>query len=425
MEAAATTAGTLRLGPASATALSGRADALPSTRLGFLPSNFGPGFRSYRPAAGHQRRRPSSSSASSWSLGSKGRRRAWSVATRASASSDDYAAPFPGGSADKVAPLQLESPVGQLLSQILVAHPHLLPAAVDQQLEQLQTDREAQESDDPPNITGTDLVLYRRISELKATERSKAVEEILYTLVVQRFMDAGVQLTPAVAQDTAFFSPPPAAADEAKLQGVHSPEAAEMIDNHLRLVLGQRLADPTDAAQISRLRVGQVYAASVMYGYFLKRVDHLFQLEKRMKTLPPGVMPDDEDRADDRWEYAMPPPPPPPSAGASSGSSRMSAGTVSPGGFGFGIKHTPLRAYVMSFDPDTLQECANVRSKEAVAIIEKHTEALFGRAANGGDQIINISIGGLKKLVLEAVAFGSFLWEVETFVDSRYHFVTN
>lgn len=42
------------------------------------------------------------------------------------------------------APLQFESPVGQLLGQILQTHPHLLPVAIDQQLENLETDRDTQ-----------------------------------------------------------------------------------------------------------------------------------------------------------------------------------------------------------------------------------------------------------------------------------------
>lgn len=63
-----------------------------------------------------------------------------------------------------IAPLQLESPVGQLLSQILVSHPHLLPATVDQQLHQLQSDRDAEKlknDPSPSSSSGTDLVLYR------------------------------------------------------------------------------------------------------------------------------------------------------------------------------------------------------------------------------------------------------------------------
>lgn len=64
-------------------------------------------------------------------------------------------------SAGPIAPLRLESPVGQFLSQILATHPHLLPAAVDQQLEKLQTDRDSEEEKSEPSSSGNDLVLYR------------------------------------------------------------------------------------------------------------------------------------------------------------------------------------------------------------------------------------------------------------------------
>jgi hypothetical protein len=74
---------------------------------------------------------------------------------------------------------------------------------------------------------------------------------------------------------------------EEKLQHLHSPEAYEMIENHLALILGQHQGDAIIAA-ICKLQVDQVYAAPVMYGYFLKRVDHRFQLEKTMKSLPWG-----------------------------------------------------------------------------------------------------------------------------------------
>lgn len=44
---------------------------------------------------------------------------------------------------EPIAPLELQSPVGQLLSQILHTHPHLLPAAVDHQLQNLLTEKQA------------------------------------------------------------------------------------------------------------------------------------------------------------------------------------------------------------------------------------------------------------------------------------------
>ncbi|KAE9613825.1 hypothetical protein Lal_00016209 [Lupinus albus] len=347
------------------------------------------------------------------------------------------AAPFPessGSSSDKIAPLKLESPVGQFLSQILKDHPHLVPAAVDQQLEQLQTDRDADQQKQDPSASDTDLVLYRRIAEVKANERKKALEEILYALVVQKFMDANVSLIPSISPDPSgrVDSWPSGAG---KLEQLHSHEAYEMIQNHLTLILGNRIGDSTSVAQISKLRVGQLYAASLMYGYFLKRVDQRFQLEKTMKILPSARDEDNSvyqtDKDDKRPNGA---------GGATHVMSHPEVSTwpdgdVSPGGFGYGIKPTRLRNYVMSFDSDTLQRYATIRSKEAVNIIEKHTEALFGRPeiviTPGGtvdsskDENINISFGGLKRLVLEAVTFGSFVWDVESYVESRYHFVLN
>uniref|UniRef100_A0A804P8I7 UV-B-induced protein chloroplastic n=1 Tax=Zea mays TaxID=4577 RepID=A0A804P8I7_MAIZE len=340
-----------------------------------------------------------------------------------------------------MAPLRMESPAGQLLSQILHTHPHLLPAAAEQQLELLQTDREAEKNKDKESDagdklapTGVDLVLYRRIAQVKEKERRRTLEEILYALVVEKFVEAGVSLVPALSRsiDSSGRVDQWAETVEGRLQRLHSPEAYEMIENHLALILGQRQSDATIAA-ISKLRVGQVYAASVMYGYFLKRVDQRFQLEKTMKSLPWGSEEEDGALYQVMTTDSMP------SAQSSSSHPEMGSWTAAPdfnaGGPSESIKPCRLRSYVMSFDPDTLQRYATVRSKEAFGIIEKHTEALFGKAeivvTPGGtvgsskDEHIRISFAGLRRLVLEAVTFGSFLWDVESFVDSSYHFVTS
>lgn len=78
---------------------------------------------------------------------------------------------------------------------------------------------------------------------------------------------------------------------------------------------------------------------------------------------------------------------------------------------------------------------ATIRSKEAVSIIEKHTEALFGKPEvvmtpqgtidSSSEEFIKIGFGGLRRLILEAVTFGSFLLDVESYVDSRHRFVLN
>ncbi|KAL2930546.1 hypothetical protein RDABS01_035956 [Bienertia sinuspersici] len=329
----------------------------------------------------------------------------------------------------------LESPVGQFLSQILVSHPHLVPAAVEQQLEQLQNDYEEENHKEEPSGSGTDIVLYRRIAEVKANERRKALEEMLYTLVVQKFMDKKISLIPSISADATGRVDVWPSLDE-KLEGVHSSEAFEMIQNHLALILGDRSGDTSSVAQISKLRVGQVYAASVMFGYFLRRIDQRFQLEKAMKILPDqmGVKEnEDEGQAPATLPMAYED-----STSFHQDKEQSSHPEVSPwagGELGHGIKPSRLRSYVMAFDAETLARYATIRSKEAVSIIEKHSEALFGKpeivfTSQGTidplrEEHIKIGFGGLKRLVLEAVTFGSFLWDVESYVDSRIHFVLN
>lgn len=89
-----------------------------------------------------------------------------------------------------------------------------------------------------------------------------------------------------------------------------------------------------------------------------------------------------------------------------------------------------LRDYIMSFDAESLQRCAMMRTKESVNMVEKHAEALFGRpvvhiAADGtitfaNDDVLRLTYSSLRRLLLEAVVFGSFLWDVEGYVDSIY-----
>ncbi|CAN7000806.1 hypothetical protein IGI04_020231 [Brassica rapa subsp. trilocularis] len=383
----------------------------------------GPGFT--LPGPGRQLRfRQNAFARFSRPLQSSTARRSFVV--RASASNDDASS----SAAKPIAPLQLESPAGQFLSQILVTHPHLVPAAVEQQLDQLQTDRDSEgQNKDASSVPGTDIVLYRRIAELKENERRRTLEEILYALVVQKFMEANVSLVPSI---TPSSSDPSGRVDTwptkvEKLEKLHSSEMYEMIHNHLALILGPRMGDLASVAQISKLRVGQVYAASVMYGYFLKRVDQRFQLEKSMKLLTGGL--DESKTSVEQPENVTF------KAVSSHPEVGSFAGGVSAKGFGSEIKPSRLRTYVMSFDSETLQRYATIRSREAVGIIEKHTEALFGKPEivitpegtvdSSKDEQIKISFGGMKRLVLEAVTFGSFLWDVESHVDARYHFVLN
>ncbi|PON63304.1 hypothetical protein PanWU01x14_132140 [Parasponia andersonii] len=336
------------------------------------------------------------------------------------------ASEYPSGDLMPFAPLQFESPVGQLLAQILQTHPHLLPAAIDQQLENLETDRDDTQKKDVSS-PAQDL-LFKRIAEVKEKERRNTLEEIIYCLVACKFVENDISMIPKISET----SDPTGRVDfwpnqEQKLECIHSPEAFEMIQSHLSLVLGERVVGPLESiVQISKIKLGKLYAASIMYGYFLKRVDERFQLERTMKTLPERFIKeqdsiDDPSPANRLWDpdslIRVPP---------DDDSDSYSDGD------GEG-KSYRLRSYVMYLDADTLQRYATIRSREAISLIEKQTQALFGRpdikiAEDGSidtsnDEVVSITFSGLTMLVLEAVAFGSFLWDAESYVESKYHFV--
>ncbi|KAG6684524.1 hypothetical protein I3842_12G067000 [Carya illinoinensis] len=275
------------------------------------------------------------------------------------------------------------------------------------------------------------IVDVRRIAEVREKERRKALEEIIYCLIVQRFVDNDILLIPKISETL----DPTGRVDfwpnqEQKLESVHSPEAYEMIQSHLSLVLGERVVGPLDTTvQISKIKLGKLYAASIMYGYFLKRVDERFQLERTMKTIPDGsskeqVSSEDPAPLKQLWDpdsliRVLP----------NDGGESDEVGFMDDGEG----KSYRLRSYVMYLDAETLQRYATIRSKEAISLIEKQTQALFGRpdiriAEDGSidtynDDILGITFSGLTMLVLEAVAFGSFLWDAESYVESKYHFL--
>ncbi|KAJ4974802.1 hypothetical protein NE237_007976 [Protea cynaroides] len=119
-----------------------------------------------------------------------------------------------------------------------------------------------------------------------------------------------------------------------------------------------------------------------MYGYFLRRVDQRFQLEKTMKILPDGLNKGDDNVNGHVMAKEIRPSgveSSPDSPNAEQTHPEVSYSNISPEGFGHGIKPSRLRTYVMSFDAETLQRYTTIRSKEAVSIIEKHTKALFGK----------------------------------------------
>ena len=226
-----------------------------------------------------------------------------------------------------------------------------------------------------------------------------------------------------------------------------------------------------------------------MFGYFLRRVDKRFQLDKALGTLAEDSEPDGDAvlrlerlfaQAEDMASTQDPDTAPTTdSSGSSHGSTKggeivdldldtvsssrsssSSGGETSTSGRsgseeGRSLKRqkSALRSYVESFDQATMVDTARVVSTEGGALVERQTTALFGdiqvltkqmqealgegitsaeelygriqeAVATNKISTLTMTIATQRRSVLEAVAFGSFLRDVEGYVQTEYGLLT-
>lgn len=223
-----------------------------------------------------------------------------------------------------------------------------------------------------------------------------------------------------------------------------------MVKEHLMGMLGPEASAAYGNALVrtSKLQAAQMYAASIMFGYFLRKADKRFSLDRAMGTLPlnpeesarslealfeSASAMDSVDAADLGIEGDA--------RGRPSASERSDASEGK----------LTLKQYIQSFDAATLAETARVVSLEGVVLAERQTGALFGSVETlaremqsaleeGGEPItspeelmrrvedvvgggkvatVTLPVATQRRVVLEAVAFGSFLRDAEAFVDAR------
>lgn len=339
-----------------------------------------------------------------------------------------------GNVSSQLAPLELKSSAGQFLSDILQNQPHLFHVAATKQLEELAADRDDAITRQELSSSDTYSVLHRKIAELKAHECQTAAGEVIYMLIVQKFVELNVPMVPRLVSCMENGRVDTWLPKDEELESIHSPEMLEMIREHISRILGRRgklnIVDNRTITQIDRLTLGRVYAATILYGYFLRRAEQRYQLEMNLEKIYSYLS-----DADDVKKYLM-------HLGESKfftmtkllpGKDVDAIPVADPSTSSLVETRTrpgQLRDYIMSFDAESLQRCAMMRTKESVIMVEKHAEALFGRpvihiAADGttsfaNDDALRLTYSSLRRLLLEAVAFGSFLWDMEGYVDSIY-----
>ncbi|KAL5702294.1 hypothetical protein ACHQM5_027528 [Ranunculus cassubicifolius] len=247
---------------------------------------------------------------------------------------------------------------GKLLSMLMRKKHNFYHIAVSKQLHALVSAREEAAA----RKNQMESLLHRRIAES----------------ILHEFSDAGISMVPKLSEYISNNTLPIWPSKRRELVSIHSLEMQEMIKEHVINILRMREeCNSTDGVtKIDRIHIGRIYALAVMYGYFLKSACLRHQLESCIASSPGDL-------------------------------SRESTRTFS--------------MYIKGFDSESLQRCAKLKTKEAINVVEKHTWGLFGDEnidLVDGDNNIDVTSASMERLALEAVTFGSFLWDVEKLVDS-------
>jgi len=330
--------------------------------------------------------------------------------------------------ASRLAPLAPESSTGQFLNYILASEPQLFEDAMTEQLTRI-----AGEIPEAPQES-TELVLFERIQQVKLQQQRRSVEDLMYASILHNFVsNLKVDLLPSLDGVVEIGG----SNYKALTEGAHSTDAIALVKEHLAGLLGDSPVSSYAKMKISKLQAAQVYAASVMFGYFLRRADRRFQLDRSLGTLPKSpeetltILESMFNSADDQQEQTVNPDFP-------------TIGNQQP------KTSLSLKQYVERFDQETMTAMARIVSVEGVSLVERHTGALFGsiehlnrefqqamEAGDGGapietpqqlseriqDAVMNDKVATLvltystqQHVILEAVAFGSFLRDAESMV---------
>ncbi|KAH6824604.1 phosphoserine aminotransferase [Perilla frutescens var. hirtella] len=320
------------------------------------------------------------------------------------------------------APLEPKTPAGRLLSGVLLDDRGGFHAAARKQLELLAAERDVAEARLQLSLGSDEACLHRRIAEFRYHECRDAVEDVMYMLIFYKFSEMRVNLVPRLSKCAYNGRLEIWPSKDWELESIHSTEVLQMVREHLSAVVGCRansnVTDSWATTEVQRFRLCEMYAASILYGYFLKTASLRYQLEQGLdlSNSLSGI--------GARGQLPV-------SEMFSAGSNYIAYGRVSsprsapatPRSYTLGKKPKSLRFYMMGFDQESIQMCAKPKSKEALNLLERHSSALFGDEETGlleTDDVITTSFASLKRFLLEAVAFGSFLWDAENSVSDVY-----
>lgn len=316
----------------------------------------------------------------------------------------------------------------------------LFDATVKEELALLlqQKQRDARPVRSPPGAVSEArdmLDLRRRILDVRQKDRLYTAAELIYVLVGSMFKHLEVPFIPPVKYggDIRF------SADGDQLRGLtelYSLDALELVRDHLYDLINAQARESGrgESLLIALFQAGQVYAMSALFGYHLRGADTRYQLEKLMWSFGGGKqkrLHDDRNKYPRKRRRANPP-------------RWMELAWAK----GEERADMSLKDYIASFGPEELQQIRSMASREAQVAMELQIAAVFGDLRKlkakilwavgkpktpadassklqaailmGKVESIRISATDLRRLILEAVGFGSALYDSERETGTVY-----
>lgn len=234
----------------------------------------------------------------------------------------------------------------------------------------------------------------------------------MYILILYKFSEIGVPMAPKLSSCLYNGRLEVLPYKEWQLDSIHSMEVLDIVREHINMLTGLKPnSSVRECWATTRTRqswLARVYVASLLYGYFLKSVSVRYHLERclyvsnhhdlhhighhRLGLPRRGSRGTIFKKSDHHWQDLI---------------------RNEEEGIG------DLKCYIKGFHSVTLLERINLRSKEALHLVENHSRALFGSGLDQHDEgdVVLTSFSTMRRLLLEAVAFGSFLWDTEDYVN--------
>lgn len=319
-------------------------------------------------------------------------------------------------------PLQLKTPVGKFLTSILQNHRSLFHLSVNEELRILSDDREAAVARMALSAGSDEEVLHRRIAEVKENQCRTILLDIMYLLIFYKFSEIRVPLVPKLSRCIYNGRLEILPSKDWQLDSIHSLGVLDLLKEHVTTVTGLKancsVRDIWATTKIRHFKLAQIYVASILYGYFLKSVALRYHLDRSLSLGHDDLCfsgrtgPSFHDTSPSHYRYSD-----------IIFGRRNNLPSVGQGLTRKEEKIEDLKDYLTGFHPESLQRCAKLRSEEALKLIHSYSFALFGNEKCElveNDDVIVTSFSSLRRLVMEAAAFGSFLWEVEDYVDNVY-----